>query len=723
MWSFRWKGDIKIKRQMKRHLVFIMLVCAMVLGAVFPAFAVQGGQNTIDVVDGTTQKKHRVHVVSLKIDGKNVVGDVPAILHQDRTLVPIRLVVKNLGAEVYWDQRTYEVTIQTEDKKIVLKIDSSQASINGKTVSLPDGVPPKLYGYQGSYRTMVPLRFVSETLGYEVNWIESTRTVTVDSSGSSKTPVSPPSAQTVRVKDIDYDISERKSKVLIKLSGKADVTSSYLQGSKHGGSDRLVLDIADCEFDESIGNDKLFEKAIYKGGIMKIRGSLFQVEPKKITRIVIDLDSPKAYSVEFDEDSNTICAQFLNSVTDVRVEKRYNADAVVIRSKKPPAYNIMKLGNRLVIDVLNAKLDFNKSQLSVSKGGVSRVRIAPFTPDSNYDPDDKIVRVVLDLDSGKTPEDFLVEREGNDIVVYLSGKPLKSFDYQKKAFNRSTATLSLEKSVRYDVEYDRNASELRISVPKDVAELEKSLLEIYDNIIEYARIKDSTDKEYEIIFKLADGTDYTLETKSSRSDRIVIRFDNKGLEESKYAGRLVVIDAGHGGRAPGAVSPNLRLQEKDLTLDTAQRLEKLLKESGFDTYMTRESDVDVGLSDRANAANVRNAAVFVSIHYNAHPNDPGIKGVQVLYYGNDPTRDNKRFAQIMMEEMCAELGAPDRGVVNRPNLVVIRDTKMPAVLVEVGFLTNPEEELLASTASYRQKAAQAIFNGIKRYFDEVLLNN
>ena len=139
----------------------------------------------------------------------------------------------------------------------------------------------------------------------------------------------------------------------------------------------------------------------------------------------------------------------------------------MIRSKKPPAYNIMKLGNRLVIDVLNAKLDFNKSQLSVSKGGVSRVRIAPFTPDSNYDPDDKIVRVVLDLDSGKTPEDFLVEREGNDIVVYLSGKPLKSFDYQKKAFNRSTATLSLEKSVRYDVEYDRNASELRISVPKD----------------------------------------------------------------------------------------------------------------------------------------------------------------------------------------------------------------------------------------------------------------
>jgi len=203
----------------------------------------------------------------------------------------------------------------------------------------------------------------------------------------------------------------------------------------------------------------------------------------------------------------------------------------------------------------------------------------------------------------------------------------------------------------------------------------------------------------------------------------VIRFDNKGLEESKYAGRLVVIDAGHGGRAPGAVSPNLRLQEKDLTLDTAQRLEKLLKESGFDTYMTRESDVDVGLSDRANAANVRNAAVFVSIHYNAHPSDPGVKGVQVLYYGNDPTRDNKRFAQIMMEEMCAELGAPDRGVVNRPNLVVIRDTKMPAVLVEVGFLTNPEEELLASTASYRQKAAQAIFNGIKRYFDEVLLNN
>ncbi|HHY90566.1 MAG TPA: AMIN domain-containing protein, partial [Clostridiales bacterium] len=661
---------------MRKYLVFIMLVCVMVLGAVFPAFGAQGGQSTIDVVDGTTQKKHRVHVVSLKIDGKDVVGDVPAILHQDRTLVPIRLVVESLGAEVYWDQRTYQVTIQTEDKKIVLKINSGQASVNGKTVSLPDGVPPKLYGYQGSYRTMVPLRFVSETLGYEVNWIESTRTVAVNSSGSSKTPVSPPAAQVVRVKGIDYDISENKSKVLIKLSGKADVTPSYLQGSKYGGSDRLVLDIADCEFDESIGKDKLFEKAVYKGGIMKIRGSLFQVEPKKITRIVIDLDSPKEYSVEFDENTNTICARFLNSVTDVRVEKRYNADAVVIRAKETPAYNVMKLGNRLVIDILNAKLDFNKNQISVSKGGVSRVRIAPFTPDSNYDPDDKIVRVVLDLDSGKTPDDFLVEREGNDIVIYLSGQPLKGFDYQKKTFKRSTATLSLEKSVRYDVEYDENASELTITVPKDAANLEKSLLEIYDDIIEYVRIKDSSNKEYEIIFKLADGTDYTLETKSSRSDKIVVRFDNKNLEEPKYAGRLVVIDAGHGGKDPGAISPNLKLNEKDLTLDTAQRVERLLKEAGFDTYMTRDSDVYVGLSDRANAANVRNAAVFVSIHYNAHSNSE-IKGIQVLYNGNDPTRDNKTFAQIMMEEMCIGLGAPDKGVVNRPNLVVIRDTKMP----------------------------------------------
>ena len=183
---------------------------------------------------------------------------------------------------------------------------------------------------------------------------------------------------------------------------------------------------------------------------------------------------------------------------------------------------------------------------------------------------------------------------------------------------------------------------------------------------------------------------------------------------------MIVLDAGHGGHDPGAIGSVLKVKEKDLALDTVHRLNKLLQDAGFSTILTRDDDTFVELRERPELANGLNADAFVSVHYNAHA-DKNVSGVQVLYFPNEPTRDNKSFARIVQDEMLKELKAVDRYIIERPNLVVIKYTTMPAILAEVAFLSNSAEEVLSNTEEYRQKAAQALFNGITRYFDEVLL--
>lgn len=136
--------------------------------------------NTIEVVDGISNKALEVYGVNLMVDGNNVDSDVPAMLYKNRTLVPIRFVVEKLGAEITWNQDEHKATITTEDNTIILSIDSAKAYVNGNEETLPDSVPAKLLGYEGNYRTMVPLRFVSEQLGMKVDWIDETKTATVD---------------------------------------------------------------------------------------------------------------------------------------------------------------------------------------------------------------------------------------------------------------------------------------------------------------------------------------------------------------------------------------------------------------------------------------------------------------------------------------------------------------------------------------------------------------
>jgi N-acetylmuramoyl-L-alanine amidase len=168
----------------------------------------------------------------------------------------------------------------------------------------------------------------------------------------------------------------------------------------------------------------------------------------------------------------------------------------------------------------------------------------------------------------------------------------------------------------------------------------------------------------------------------------------------------VVIDAGHGGYDRGGI-PGQRVSEKDMTLDVAQRLKKVLAASGYRVVMTRDSDVFVPLGTRVAIANAYSNAIFVSIHFNSAKRT-GASGIETYFYD----RESLPLASAVHYFVAGGAPSSNRNV-RRRGYYVLRKTKNPAVLVECGFLTNPTEAALAQTASYRQKLAEEVAAGIR----------
>jgi N-acetylmuramoyl-L-alanine amidase len=181
----------------------------------------------------------------------------------------------------------------------------------------------------------------------------------------------------------------------------------------------------------------------------------------------------------------------------------------------------------------------------------------------------------------------------------------------------------------------------------------------------------------------------------------------KAKRASQDSGSLttVVIDAGHGGYDRGGI-PGQRVAEKDMTLDVAQRLKRVLAASGYRVVMTRDSDVFVSLGERVAIANSYPNALFVCIHFNS-ANRMGAGGIETYFY----SRDSLPLASAIHYFVAGGAPSSNRGV-RRRGYYVLRKTKIPAVLVECGFLTNPTEAAYAQTASYRQKLAEEIATGV-----------
>ncbi|MBA3544485.1 MAG: N-acetylmuramoyl-L-alanine amidase [Chthoniobacterales bacterium] len=198
--------------------------------------------------------------------------------------------------------------------------------------------------------------------------------------------------------------------------------------------------------------------------------------------------------------------------------------------------------------------------------------------------------------------------------------------------------------------------------------------------------------------------------------------------------KTVVVDAGHGGSDKGAISSYG--YEKDFALDVARNIKPLLEAKGLNVKMTRDSDIFVPLELRARIANATKDSIFVSIHFNATNSNPSANGFEIFSLtprGAPSTDDDALALRFMNMEAGSPVDAPslalsmsvyhsvvghfsefDRGI-KRARFAVLRLTRIPAILVEGGFLTERGESRMIAKSAWRAKLAQSIATGIVNY--------
>jgi len=203
---------------------------------------------------------------------------------------------------------------------------------------------------------------------------------------------------------------------------------------------------------------------------------------------------------------------------------------------------------------------------------------------------------------------------------------------------------------------------------------------------------------------------------------------------------VVVLDPGHGGQDSGAMCGGVL--EKDLTLDVARRIDRLLNSEGIATLMTRVGDTYVSLADRAAFANRVRKCIFVSIHFN-EDNKPVASGVETYYaahqitagsllaswlpflwrpLSDSPNPESQNLAALVQEALVARTRSIDRGTEAR-QFFVIANVTSPAILIEGGFLTNKEDISKLASEDYRDQIAAAVADGILRYRDAASQRN
>ncbi len=211
-------------------------------------------------------------------------------------------------------------------------------------------------------------------------------------------------------------------------------------------------------------------------------------------------------------------------------------------------------------------------------------------------------------------------------------------------------------------------------------------------------------------------------------------FDQADLEKSdekakrviknriEVNGKLkIVIDPGHGGKDSGAIALDGETYEKTVNLLVAERLmDKLNANSEISPTITRTRDEYIQLLDRAGVSNNGDAHLFLSIHFNSADNSSA-KGIEVLYASEKNVRIKdtvqKNFANCLQKALIKETGAVNRGIINRPAIIVLNKTKNVAALAELGFLSNPDELEKIKDPDYIDKLAQGLYNGIVDYMN------
>ncbi|MGO5130303.1 N-acetylmuramoyl-L-alanine amidase [Mitsuokella jalaludinii] len=406
----------------------------------------------------------------------------------------------------------------------------------------------------------------------------------------------------------------------------------------------------------------------------------------------------------------------MTEVTGIRVNSGSEKIRIVVDANAPVSYRTMTLSNpnRVVVDLKGAWLSNKvKKNIPVDSRFVNAIRIGQFNKDT--------VRVVVENKVGAS----------NYNVFSLKGGPVPGrlvMDFGNIHGDTSKATIALP-----DVKHDSSGtaspstSDAGSSTPQtpsadtsqqatDASQGQDTDPSVTDSSVPASSGQDELD---------APAKEAAGDTQTSPNQPAAITDDTDAdiAALTGLKGRKITIDAGHGGNDSGAIGPT-GVMEKSVTLRIANELRRLLVAEGATVYMTRTTDTEVSpkganasdieeLQARCDVANNSKSDIFISIHMDSFSSGAA-KGTTGYYYslGSKRSRD---LADKVRQGVIDQIGTSSRGT-QSCNFYVVKHTDMPATLVEVAFISNPQEEQLLNSEEGIKKAAQGIADGIADYF-------
>jgi len=696
--------------------------------------------------------------IGLIVNGETVTNlPTPPVIRQDRMLVPARAVFEGLGANVDWNPATSTVYIQYNEKDLTLVVGGNTLLVNSQTVEMP--VAAQII----NGRTMIPLASVATSLGFEVLFIDYTVFVNTleQIAAPEETPEIPiipeeswplpeydeePTSESDAADNQVENTYGHYSDEIIEtptiitpppapglsntggIIAARDISTMHIQTAAHPATtiffagapqgtgpqvytiianspisglerrlledNRLVLDIPN--------STTLVSGAIPVPASMAVRGMRVSQFEDSTTRVVFDLEGGTNFSIELSADRTTITLNiYQHRLTDISFEARADYDAITLRGISASMLRVQPTTGQLMFHIANTVIETTKNA-EVAGAFANRIELNQFNEHSG------LLNVAI---SNFATSHSIIQSGPNEVTIRLQRANFQniSYNFDTRTFRiqRSAETpLNLTSVARHDMYHQQR---FILTLPINVsAHLGFGDIIIADPLLNSLSLVHNA-AGTQLVFN--GNQIFTLDIQQ-QDEYYTIRI----MHPRERYQRIVVIDPGHGGRDPGAVRYGIR--ERDVVLQISQKLLQLIEADGLiRAYTTRNSDVFVTLEDRARMANTV-GDMYVSIHINAARNTTA-HGIETYYRAN--AHDNFRaltsrnLADIMHRHALVNLGSNDRGV-RSANFAVLRYSTVPAVLMELGFLTHAEERARINTPEFQWQAARSIYAGMLEGF-------
>ncbi|MCD8037273.1 MAG: N-acetylmuramoyl-L-alanine amidase family protein [Clostridiales bacterium] len=750
----------------KFKFVCATLLITMLMGVTAMADSIKDVSMNL-TYDGKTVA-YNAKEVTVLVDGVALTGlDIPAVIIDDRTLVPLRAIFEAMGADVSWDGDSQMITAELNDDTIIMFINNNTGYINGTAFTMD--VAPKII----NDRTMVPVRAIAEAVGAGVYWDDATRTVSVlsyvigNEGGTSSTDTSTNNTDTTtttttndsdpqKVTDLSHvDASEIDTEALSNSENEVSVTAVTANGNdsytiKTSGKiwqykyatvlgTKVAVDIYGGSLAVSTTNISVNDDPVER-----IRIAQNAIEPYKIVRVVFDLyDTAGDYSVTKSSDGTSLIVNFgdttvtttpdttqtdnpvigsdggtvtqepsddigeednLNSITRIRYSDANDCDVVTIYGEEELDYNIFTLS-----DPYRIVIDIDNSL----KDDTS----IPDVEDSSY-----ITNIRMSQFTETSTRVVLDVKEGVEFSSY-AGTNYVSLQITKSAVTVSESIVNDGKTIRFTKTNGLEASDITYTYDPYSGNTIISLNGDYSGVYGTKTLSYSDDDAEASYISAAKFSTSSGNTTITVTPSLIAEFNiyENGdyiyvdlVDPKTVYDAVVVIDAGHGGTMPGAVVNGF--YEKNITLDIAKKVYNQLNSNSIKVYVTRFTDSYVDNYKRAYMANY-GADMFISIHCNSIAGDVDIYGTETLYAPHSGEGNggltSYTLASVLQKYVTEVCGTYDRGVKNRSDLIVLNRTTVPAALVETGFMTDSSDMALLTSESGRQKFANAIAQAIK----------